>query len=96
MGKASFKKNLGNNTIIKGDKGDIIINNTFQGINNIRVVLKDKSYEIKNSHNKNIFSHQIENISRSILNGSNQAIFPGMKLKETILNMKILDSWNNA
>ena len=94
--KASFKKDLGNNTIIKGDKGDIIVNNTFLGIKDIQIALKDKSYEIKNLPLQNMFSNQIENISKSILNGSNQAIFPGMQFQETLLNMKILDNWNNA
>jgi predicted dehydrogenase len=93
--KASFKKNLGNNTIIRGDKGDIIVNNTFLGINDIKIVLKDKTYVIKNTLDKNIFSYEIENISKSVLSGLKQTLYPGMKIEETLLNMKILDSWKN-
>ena len=93
--KASFKKNLGNNTIIKGEKGNLIINNTFMGIKDIQIVLKNKTYEIKGLLNDNIFSQEIKNISESILNGSNEVSYPGMQLEETLLNMKILDFWKN-
>ena len=93
--KTSFKKNLGNNTTIKGEKGSIIINNTFMGIKEIRIVLKKRTYEIKNLLNENIFSQEISNISKSILNGSNEVLYPGMQLEETLSNMKILDYWKN-
>ena len=93
--KASFKKNLGNSTIIKGEKGNMIINNTFMGIKEIRIVLKNKTYEIKNLLDENIFSQEITSISKSILNGLKEVSYPGMQLEETLLNMKILDYWKN-
>ncbi|MDC0356147.1 Gfo/Idh/MocA family oxidoreductase [Candidatus Pelagibacter sp.] len=93
--KASFKKNLGNNTVIKGEKGNMFIKNTFIGIKEITIVLKDKTYEIKNLSNENIFSQEISSISKSILDDSNEVSYPGMQLEETILNMKILDYWKN-
>jgi len=92
---ASFKKDLGNNTIIKGEKGYIIINNTFLGIKNIKIVLKNKSYQIKSEINENLYSKEIYNVSQSILSGANEALYPGMQLEETVLNMKILDYWKN-
>jgi predicted dehydrogenase len=93
--KASFKKNLGNNTVIKGEKGNMFIKNTFIGIKEITIVLKDRTYEIKNLFNENIFSQEISSISKSILDDSNEVSYPGMQLEETILNMKILDYWKN-
>ena len=94
--KASFKKNLGNNTIIRGDKGVMIVNNSFLGIKDLKIILKDKTYEIKNINSGNIFSHEIESISKSVLSGLNQASFPGMQIEETLLNMKILEYWKNG
>ena len=47
------------------------------------------------SLDKNIFSYEIENISKSVLSGLKQTLYPGMKIEETLLNMKILDSWKN-
>ena len=65
------------------------------GIINIQIVLKDRTYEIQNLLNDNIFSQEIKSISKSILNGSNEVSYPGMQLEETLLNMKILDCWKN-
>ena len=65
------------------------------GIKEIRIVLKKRTYEIKNLLNENIFSQEISNISKSILNGSNEVLYPGMQLEETLSNMKILDYWKN-
>ena len=44
---------------------------------------------------ENIFSHQIENISKSVLENKKEPIYPGMSLVETLLNMKIIDEWLN-
>ena len=93
--KASFKKDLGNSTIIKGEKGNMIIDNTFMGIREIRIVLKNRTYEIKNLLDENIFTQEINSISKSIINGSNEIFYPGMQLEETLLNMKILDYWKH-
>ena len=65
------------------------------GIKDIQIVLKDRTYEIQNLLNDNIFSQEIKSISKSILNGSNEVSYPGMQLEETLLNMKILDYWKN-
>ena len=73
----------------------MIINNTFMGITDIQIVLKNRTYEIKNLLKDNIFSQEIKSISKSILNGSNEVSYPGMQLEETLLNMKILDCWKN-
>tara|TARA_Y100001970_G_scaffold264487_1_gene351154 strand:+ start:402 stop:1430 length:1029 start_codon:yes stop_codon:yes gene_type:complete len=92
---ASYKDDLGNNTIIKGKNGEIHINNTFLGIEEIRVILNNGSYIIKKKSNKNIYSEEIENISQNIIDGADRPLFPAMQLEETLLNMKILESWKN-
>ncbi len=92
---ASYKEDLGDNTIIKGKNGEIHIANTFLGIKEIKVILKNRNYTIEKKSNKNIYSLEIENISQNILDGENQALFPAMQPEETFINMKILESWRN-
>ena len=93
--KASFKNNLGNNTLVKGKNGEINIKNTFQGIKEIEVNLKNKTYKINRKINKNIYAIEIENISQNILEQKSTVMYPGMKIEETFINMKILESWRN-
>ena len=93
---ASYKEAFGNNTIIKGKNGQIHIKNTFLGIEEIKVILKNTSYTIDKKLNKNIYSVEIENISQNILDGVNKPLFPAMQLGETLINMKILENWRNA
>ena len=92
----SFKENLGNDTIIKGTLGKIYIHNTFLGIDQIRVILKNDRYDIKKKNKENIYSIEIENISQNILDKQRKILFPGVQIDETFLNMKILESWKNG
>ncbi len=94
--KASFEKNLGEKSVIKGSKGYIVINNTWRGNDNIFVTKENKT-RVKNFNGiKNIYSYQIEQISKNILNGQKYPIYPSMSLDETLTNMKILDEWLNG
>jgi predicted dehydrogenase len=93
--KASFKHNLGNNTLVKGKNGEINIKNTFLGIKEIEVNLKNKTYKINKRINKNIYAIEIENISQNILEQKSTVMYPGMRIEETFINMKILESWRN-
>ena len=45
---------------------------------------------------KNIYSYQIENISKSIIENKKQALFPGFNIDDTLLNTEILEEWLNA
>ena len=61
---ASFKKNLGNKSIIKGEKGSIIVNNTWLGGD---IILCDNDNKEKIIHfdtDKNIYNYQIEEITK--------------------------------
>ena len=92
---ASFKKNLGKETKIIGEKGEILIENTWHGENGLIEVNAEKNYKIVVKSYENIFSHEIENLSNSILEGKNELYYPAMTLEETMLNMKILEKWMN-
>ena len=90
--RCSFKNNYGKQSIIIGNKGKIIIKDTWLGDEVIKII-GDKEIVYKKKHHDNIYSYEIENISNLILDGKNNIKFPGMTLEETKLNMKILDQW---
>ena len=94
---ASFKKDLGRKTEIHGENGSILINDSWFGSKSI--IKKDyKGEQIININNikKSIYSYQIENISEVILNNLYEPKFPGISLNESIMNMKIIEHWQNA
>ena len=94
---ASFKKDLGRKTEIYGEKGSILINDSWFGSKSI--IKKDyKGEQVININNikKSIYSYQIENISEVILNNLYEPKFPGISLNESIMNMKIIEDWQNA
>ena len=89
--RCSFKNNYGKQSIIIGNKGKIIIKDTWFG-NEVIKIIENKEYVYKKNY-KNIYSYEIENTSKAIINGENTLKFPGMTFEETKLNMKILDKW---
>ena len=94
---ASFKRDLGRETEIYGERGSIFINDSWFGSKSI--LRKDyKGEQIINIENikKNIYSYQIENISEAIINNFYQPKFPGISLNESIMNMKLIEEWQNA
>ena len=92
---ASYKKNLGSKSLIHGEKGTILLNKSWSG-GNIIIHLKGNSEEkISFANNKNIYSYQIEQISKNLIKGLNKINFPIMSLEETLINMKIIDGWLN-
>ena len=93
--KSSFKKNIGSQSIIKGEKGSISIHDTWFG-DVIKKKIGDRTYELKKRYYPQVFSYQIENISDAILNNLKEVLAPGMSLEETLLNTKILEEWFNA
>ncbi len=94
--KSSFKKSRGLDTIIFFEKGYIQIKNTW--IDNIEVLkfINGRKELFKNNLNRNIYSYEISQISKSILENKNNLYFPGMTINETMLNTKILESWLNV
>ena len=91
----SFKNNFGNETLIYGDDGEIILENSWN-CDSGQIEVKGKypnKYNIGIS--KNIYSLEIENISNDILNNKFEASFPGMNKKEIYNNSKLLHKWIN-
>ena len=93
--RSSFMENLGNKTVIKGEKGIITLNNSFLNIGGLELSREKKTIRFNNSDLKNIYSYEIENISKYILDEKKQKTFPLMSIKETLINMKIIDNWKN-
>ena len=91
----SFKENLGNKSVIKGDKGSITLNDTWFGNHNIIKIINKESKEIETKSLKNIYSYQIENISKNIIDGHTESVFPACNIDESVLNSKIIHSWLN-
>ena len=92
---ASFSKDLGRKTEIKGSRGELIIEDAWTA-NPSRIILKKNGNEIVIDimSKKNIYSYEIDSISEFILN-KNIKKNTGLSIDETIINMKIIDSWKN-
>ena len=89
---ASFSKDLGYKTEIKGSKGKLIIENTWTGNPSKIRLIKDKNETILNiTSKKNIYSYEIEDLSEALLNKTSA----GLSVEDTIINMKIIDEWKN-
>lgn len=94
--KSSFKNSTGSDTIIFFEKGYVKIKNTWIGDTEILKFSNGKKELLKNNVNKNIYSYEIVEVSKSILENRNKPCFPGTTIYETVLNTKILESWLNA
>ena len=92
---ASYKKNLGSKSLIYGEKGTILLNKSWSGGNIIIHLKRNSEQKISFANNKNIYSYQIEEISKNLIKRSNKVNFPIMSLEETLINMKIIDNWLN-
>ena len=90
---ASFFKNLGRQSKIVGDDGEILIHDTWLAEIPFITLKKDKSTKITIDNSKNIYSNEIDFISKCILENKNELDFPGLNLKDIIINTKILEEW---
>ena len=92
---ASFSKNLGTETIINGSDGTMKIMNPWQAEPPI-IILEGKIDKIiKIGNINNIFSYEINALSKDILEGKSCPSFPGTSIDEIISGTKILDEWLN-
>jgi len=90
----SFKSNLGYKTKIFGSKGNLIIDSSWD-CDKGHLIFDQKEYKIEHKYNNN-FTYQIEMISSYLNNKEKEPRFPGMRIKETVLNTKILEKWINS
>jgi len=93
--RSSFKNSLGSDTIINFEKGYLLIKNTWTGNTEIVKNTKDKKEIIKYEFEKNIYSYEIEKISKDIFEGKIKPSFPGVSITETKINTEILEMWLN-
>ena len=92
---ASFTQNLGTETIINGRDGIMRIMNPWQAVPPIICLEGKVNKKIENRCINNIFSYEINAISKNILEKKFSPDFPGLSIKEIIGGMKILDKWLN-
>ncbi len=93
---ASIEKNLGQKTKIFGNKGIIIIEDTWSPKENCKIEIVGENENIINlSLNKNIYSYEINQISDHLLNNKIYPEFPIVNLDEIINNTNILHKWIN-
>ena len=93
--RSSFKKSLGSDTIINFEKGYLLIKNTWTGKTEIVKNNQNKKEIIKDKFEKNIYSYEIEKISKDIFEEKNKPSFPGVSITETKINTEILEKWLN-
>ena len=92
---ASFTRNLGKYSKIVGSKGELILENTWHASPSIIKILGENSQKIEIDDHGNIYSHEINKLSKCILENKKNPDFPGLTMNDTLENMKILDSWLN-
>jgi predicted dehydrogenase len=92
---ASFTKNLGKESEITGDKGKLIIKDSWHGKPSIiKIINKDeKEFEVKSEHN--VYYYQMKNISKNILENKKKPDYPAMNFEDSLINMNIIDKWLN-
>jgi predicted dehydrogenase len=93
---ASLIQNLGKKTKIIGTKGELILDDTWapSNLSLIRITGENKEIIEIRCHN-NIYTYEIEILSKCILENKKEPNFPGMTINETLENMRILDKWLN-
>jgi len=92
---ASFTKNLGKTTKIKGTTGELVLEDTWHGNTSLIRIDGKNSNQIKVNCYNNIYSHEIEILSKCLLENKKKPDFPGLTINDTLENMKILDNWLN-
>ena len=91
----SFIKDLGRKTKIIGREGELIIENTWHAKPSKISITGVENKEISVECNENIFSYEIEILSKCILDNKEKPDFPGLTIDDTYGNMKIIDKWLN-
>jgi predicted dehydrogenase len=93
---ASFIEKLGNETLIICEHGEILIENSWVSKKS-KVKIKGKiNKEYRFDLLKDVYSLQIEKISKDILDNKTEASFPGTNKNDIFLNTKLLEKWING
>ena len=93
----SFKDKLNQNSKIYFEQGLLDIQETWvpSGDMSIKMTNHNKNEIINFKINENIYSYQIENISKELLNKNSKANFPAISIDEIEINTKLLEDWIN-
>ena len=91
----SFLEDLGTETIIYGTEGIMKVKDPWRSEPSIISLEGKINKEIEVKFNNNIFSYEINAISKSILDGRLSPSFPGVGIKESMGLIKILHKWLN-
>jgi predicted dehydrogenase len=92
---ASFSKEIGKETVIRGTDGVMRIMNPWQ-VEPSTIILEGKiNKKIKVECVNNIFLYEINTISKNILEGKTKPDFPGLSIEEIIGGTTVLDKWLN-
>jgi|TARA_B110000027_G_scaffold56261_1_gene60966 predicted dehydrogenase len=92
---ASFNKNLGKYSKIIGTKGELFLSNTWDPQSCEINITGENQQRITIESLKNVYTHQIEKISKNILENKSHVDYPGLTIFESLENMKIIDNWKN-
>jgi len=92
----SFTRDLGKKTKIIGTKGELVLEDSWSPTNLSSIQINGENKEIiKIGCHDNIYTYEIDILSRCILENKKEPNFPGMTINETLENMRILDKWLN-
>ncbi len=89
----SFTKDIGNNTLIIGNEGEIFLENSWNSFSNVMKVSGKVNIEKKFENIKNTYTLEIENISKDIIEKKKESSFPGINKKDIFLNTKLISQW---
>ena len=93
---ASLKQNLGKKTKIIGTKGELVLEDSWSPTNISSIQINGENREtIEIECHNNIYTYEIEALSKCILENKKEPDFPGMTINKTLENMRILDKWLN-
>jgi len=90
---ASFKNDIGKKTTVYGEKGKLIIEDSWFGLPAKVYIEGEKNYNINIDLDRSVYTSQIKEVSNTLIQNKKEISFPGMTINETLLNMKILDMW---
>jgi len=91
----SFRENLGKSTKIIGTDGELVLNDGWHGTPSLINISGKINKSIQVECKENVYTYQIEAISKCIIENKKQPDFPAVKSTETLENMRILDDWLN-
>ena len=92
----SFIQNIGEHTSIIGEDGIVTLENSWSTEKTIlRISGKFEEEKIYQTQ-KNIYTLEIENISKDIIKNKTESTFPGPNKKHIFLNNKLINDWING